>query len=1196
MNRYVFILILILCYFFSINNKMYACDPIAITIWNSDYIDEVTGRYWFFDGQNNNGDNIDVSVEAIVTVGTANVESWHWELGRFLYATEESDSTTGSSLFGIHSYRLSEYDYPGTYYLDVTAYNENNSVHDTNICNVCITRGEIESNEYIGYESSTDFTYSIQPGDLPYVNAYFYIIDSPPSAGIENYIANHIVYWCEISGFTGTVEWDGRGNYGSYESNNNFLSAGNYWAGIKIILPGSGGKVPQLYSFPDDYHPNLKIRETDLDADMDGDGYIDSDDDPLEENPGGYIGVGGSRKALEVYVGYSPNIDIDGHVKLAITAGNDKAKLYDSETGGSPNDYKIFNLATEYGSSFAYHPYLQANEPSEDPMDIEITLSYFAPEDTELGNPVYSDKVKFTSIEADLGVDVDGDSDIDDDDDSGEEFPGGYVVVNGDRLFLDVNLNLLSSLNGIVSINIYGIYGYDKVELYNTPTGGDKIVEEYEYGYHEWDLDDTTDYGEFNNICTNGLYIQGIAPSTYPQDIGITLTYYYDDGYNGIELCSDTVRLTALELKVYIDDTGTNILEDWPANASEGLLRSPKYIFGDDDPIYVEVKNVGNNPSVVEYVHVNVASESGGSANLKLTETGPNTNVFDNIVSAGELLYLAEEDSSGAGDKIKVIDEEVLTFSVEMPPYNSGNYQECYSVKVDRGESLLVSGSQSYNPLPLAAFDSCIELIGLELNSGFGWYSNGKISGTYYASQNLSESERDNELSKVAAINSGGDDSHSCSDFIQYTGHGNVGNLDISHKAMTEINGILMPILWIPGVDDASGWSDDAEFILLQSCESIAWVTGDLPDPPGYAPEPEGEIEDYWIGTSSSTTDRYFKRGIHAVLGYCDPVDALWLPASINGFTHYLYENYCVADAWKAGCVMNAPISPATPYAVVVRESNLDDYLDRHTSGNQSITRDSTQLAKDTTFIYYYYDDNTINYGPSAKSNPNINLKSYSDLKTEIDKIVEFSNSQEVDMYIISDENKRNQIKIDKSIKDKFDSSNSSDYQFTVSRRFDKLSSEKHTMDIDTEKLKSIAKESGLNIPDDYVLLSKGEMKAERFGNGLGSGEKWAEGEVFNFVKKYEDHIVFSDTCTIAVRNDEIMLYSLKDHPIQKSGKQRIKGITFNNTSGIDIQEINSKLVYEIKGNKMVPVWHVQYDKNVFKYDAVTGDSFSENL
>ncbi|MBN1975052.1 MAG: hypothetical protein JW787_15530 [Sedimentisphaerales bacterium] len=134
-----------------------------------------------------------------------------------------------------------------------------------------------------------------------------------------------------------------------------------------------------------------------------------------------------------------------------------------------------------------------------------------------------------------------------------------------------------------------------------------------------------------------------------------------------------------------------------------------------------------------------------------------------------------------------------------------------------------------------------------------------------------------------------------------------------------------------------------------------------------------------------------------------------------------------------------------------------------------------------------------------------------------------------------------------------------------------------------------------MSIPDEYVFSSNGKMKAKRFGNGPGSGEKWDEGEVFHFAKKFDGQTIYSDKCTIAVRNDEVMFYNLEDHQIQKNGKLRIKRIILNETiPDIDIKAINTELVYEAQGNNLIPVWHVKYKNCVFKYNAVTGENYYE--
>jgi hypothetical protein len=146
-----------------------------------------------------------------------------------------------------------------------------------------------------------------------------------------------------------------------------------------------------------------------------------------------------------------------------------------------------------------------------------------------------------------------------------------------------------------------------------------------------------------------------------------------------------------VEAEPYVDPSQTIRFEDWPADGSEP--RSPKYAFGQNDPIYVELEGLGTNPYVAEtsYQAVWVLSESDSTTGVKLhlKETGINTQIFRNSLPVGELLYLWDSTSEGYGDKIKVLDEEVLTFKIKFPlvdntaPYT---YVDSCDVKVDRAE------------------------------------------------------------------------------------------------------------------------------------------------------------------------------------------------------------------------------------------------------------------------------------------------------------------------------------------------------------------------------------------------------------------------------------------------------------------------------------------------------------------------------
>ncbi len=79
-------------------------------------------------------------------------------------------------------------------------------------------------NDFIDYEMGTDIIYIIFPfTGWSYHSAEFCITNRS-----EEY-----VYKCPVTGFSGEIEWDGKGNQGTY--NNQYLHIGEYWIGIEIV-------------------------------------------------------------------------------------------------------------------------------------------------------------------------------------------------------------------------------------------------------------------------------------------------------------------------------------------------------------------------------------------------------------------------------------------------------------------------------------------------------------------------------------------------------------------------------------------------------------------------------------------------------------------------------------------------------------------------------------------------------------------------------------------------------------------------------------------------------------------------------------------------------------------------------------------------------------------------------------------------
>jgi hypothetical protein len=310
-------------------------------------------------------------------------------------------------------------------------------------------------------------------------------------------------------------------------------------------------------------------------------------------------------------------------------------------------------------------------------------------------------------------------------DEDNEEFPGNYILYNKDDDDGDgipdyddgYNKNGIEGddddeniyENDLVSITLCGVEPYNYMTgqvTFDVTSGASKVkVWENSTKGTEVSLPAT-----FNTPVGKAFYVEGIEPSDGPRDVTIKLMYTKE----GLPF-EDKIKVTVVHVELFRDSAYTQPLDDWPKSGN--LLRSPRYIFGEDDPIYVQVKNIGTDPSNIENKSSAVAVKSQSSSKyiyLTLQETGVDTEIFRNSEALGELLYLSTSSSQGDGDKIKVVDEEVLNFWLLMPP-GSTSYKRSIDVMVDRGEVAAVDGTPT---LDAGEFHN-------DMLSNYDWFSNG---------------------------------------------------------------------------------------------------------------------------------------------------------------------------------------------------------------------------------------------------------------------------------------------------------------------------------------------------------------------------------------------------------------------------------------------------------------------------------------
>lgn len=265
-----------------------------------------------------------------------------------------------------------------------------------------------------------------------------------------------------------------------------------------------------------------------------------------------------------------------------------------------------------------------------------------------------------------------------------EEFPGNYILYNKDDDdndgVIDYDDTENTAEDDLVRIIphwvepahcLYGSYcSISGSVTFNVSPAGTKVkVWESQTKVTEVNLPET--YNTPDDLPKE-FWVEGIDESDGPGDVVFTLTH------NGLGF-QDKVKVTVVHVELFIDAGYTQILDDWPKDGDH--LRSPKYIFGEDDPIYVRVKNIGKDPDEAEnfYAAVAVKSQYSPYIYLSLQETGVDTQIF-----AGELLYVSDGTDIG-NKKTWVIDEEVLNFWLTIP-IGSTAYKRSEDVMVDRAE------------------------------------------------------------------------------------------------------------------------------------------------------------------------------------------------------------------------------------------------------------------------------------------------------------------------------------------------------------------------------------------------------------------------------------------------------------------------------------------------------------------------------
>lgn len=425
-----------------------------------------------------------------------------------------------------------------------------------------------------------------------------------------------------------------------------------------------------------------------------------------------------------------------------------------------------------------------------------------------------------------------------------------------------------------------------------------------------------------------------------------------------LTLWDNTANIYVVEVELFRDSACTKRLDDWPVDGSNP--RSPKYLFGKDDPIYVRVAYYAPLTDTWEYYDDAVKVTCDSHSNVVYLDVNE---LFDggtsdcyNKYADNELLLLDESTSDNPtdNDKIEVKDEDVLTFWLEVPP-ESGTYIESNSVMVDRGEYAMAT----QKPDSWGWFYDIAEDFSAPLASHFKWWANGDEKGP---TEDFIRAGGTNSQSDIMSIAGHGLPEEEPDGYYQIKLNGSdYVNTDDEYaiSAHEEPPGTAIPYRYWNGVWElftflgAGGgiednWGSDMEWVIITACK---FLRNDMPSSPS-----QGDL----LWNKDVIDDVLFgDRPAHGVFGYSDSPylkDCDEVMASF--FNRLTGSSFTLVAAWKQAVIAETGYD----YGIVMHKDNELDKL--------------TQITRDTSSsqMKYWYSvgtvDQTISYTNIASEGP----------------------------------------------------------------------------------------------------------------------------------------------------------------------------------------------------------------------------------
>lgn len=714
------------------------------------------------------------------------------------------------------------------------------------------------------------------------------------------------------------------------------------------------------------------------------------------------------------------------------------------------------------------------------------------------------------------------------------------------------------------------------------------------------------------------LYVEGVNPTLGSHVIKVTVVI--KDGATTLKTLTDEVRVSAVQIKLYRDDAFSKKLDDWAtvykdngygnAMVDAEYPRSPKFIFGKDDPIYVEVAGLELAPGVADEINdmVEVVAFHGIREIIELTmkETDDNSCKFRNYPGLGELLYLStvtrngHTGSAGLGDSIRVVDEQDVSFNLSYPPKDPYPYPfSCETdVRVDRGEYLAIACSEvdPDNVGFVGWHNAAIDEVQDELSH---WACNGYFPARNYVGT-YTDADREYVESVRSAWINGADSGHSRSDHICGAVHGGPGYINLVNN--TDDTPHVERIAWDDDRDSVS-WTSEVEYVVLWVCDFFPPPDGSCTGHPDAHSSSNWHVRSkwWWIRKTSSgiVNEGIFSTGIHGVLATgCRPNSSRALPVFAKYF-QLLQSSTDVAFSWEM-----AMSEYGMPFGLFVRQTNKGDYLLQPVnSADYHITRDNLQT--DCIFEYHWWSGGPdIFNGADTHAHQNVVTNAQSgeqsvDIEVDLLDNIRFEGWEIADVYMV-DPSGIGSLPVKAAVSEDFDYLSNSKRSVcgvkrSVKTKTKKHIKKKHIKKISKGKARSLASAQAVAIPQDYKFFSEAQLNGITFKGDdehidVDPNSIWSEGQVFRYIREINGARLLDDSYTVVVNNDQIIYFSATNNPIKKVGRRKIRKLCLDPIAlGIDPNDITTRLSYASKGQSIIPVWEVEYHNRIYRFNASTG-------